>query len=192
MGGGFSPRELGWELKALGFAKAQEEVGMSSQACWRAASLPLPISSYPKCFHPSSSSHPPQFPPRMPVLFTGWGCGVLYGGCCGKEDGGTDPGTDPNLRSPSGFLPGAEEREEGGVWDMAGRGERILHKPEAIQEQLPVAWKHLCDSRQWERRCIYLRIYITSSQNNPPQTPLILCFLFIDIKEAQEGPGGLR
>lgn len=39
---------------------------------------------------------------------------MLYGGCCGKEDGGTDPATDPNLRSPYGFPPVAEEREEGG------------------------------------------------------------------------------
>lgn len=50
-------------------------------------------------------------------------------------------------------------RKGRGVWDMAERGGRMLHKPEAIQEQLPVAWKHLCDSRHWERRCKYIRIY---------------------------------
>lgn len=71
------PWEQGWELKASGFAKAQEEVRMSSQACWRAASLPLPISSYPKYFHLSSSPHTPQLPPGTLVLSASQGCGVL-------------------------------------------------------------------------------------------------------------------
>lgn len=81
-----------------------------------------------------------------------WGAVGMLGGCCGRDDGGTDPRTDPNLCSPSDIPLGAEERE-GGVGDMTGRGERMLHKPEAIQEQLPVAWKHLCDSGHWKRRC---------------------------------------
>lgn len=66
-----------------------------------------------------------------------WGAVGVLGGCCGKEDGRTDPGP----CSPD-FPLGTEERE-GVVWDMAGRGEKMLHKPEAVQEQLPVAWKHL-------------------------------------------------
>lgn len=109
-----------WELKASGFAKAQEEVRMSSQACRWAASLPLPISSYPKCFHPSFSSHPSQLPPRTWVLLAGRGCRLFWGdvrGCCGREDRVTDLGTDSDLCSPSNFALEAEERE-GGVGEF--------------------------------------------------------------------------
>lgn len=112
-----------------------------------------------------------------------WGAVGMLGGCCGRDDGGTDPRTDPDLCSPSDIPPGAEERE-GGVGDMTGRGERMLHKPEAIQEQLPVAWKHLCDSGHWKRRCkkkIYIYMYVHYvSPEQPPKHHLILWFLFID------------
>lgn len=68
---------------------------------------------------------------------------------------------------------------------MAGSRERMLHKPEAIQEQLPVAWKHLCDSRRWERTYIY--VYTLSlPRTTPPKHHFQ--FLFISFKEVQERP----
>lgn len=40
---------------------------------------------------------------------------------------------------------------------------------------------------------VYIYVYtLRLPRTTPPEHHLILCFLFIDLKEAQEGPGGLR
>lgn len=69
--GGVFPRELGWELKASRLAKAQEEVRMSSQACWQAAPALCPSSPILNVF---ILLPPPTFPSFL--LFVVWGCGV--------------------------------------------------------------------------------------------------------------------
>lgn len=114
------PWEQGWELKASGFAKAQEEVRMSSQACWRAASLPLPISSYPKYFHLSFF-----LPPHSPA--SSWyaghtGCRGAAVGVVGERMEGQTPGQPLIYALPPSFT-GAQRRGKGGLghsWEGEG------------------------------------------------------------------------
>lgn len=72
----------------------------------------------------------------------------------------------------------AQKGRKGCFATQQGEGWGLLHKAEAILEQLPVAWKHLCDSVHWERQCKYLFKYGYYISHH-----LILQFLFTKPKE---------
>lgn len=111
-----SPGSRAGNSKPRGLPKSRRRYGESSQACWRAASLPLPISSYPKYFHLSSSPHPSSWyasPVCWPGMWGAVGLLLVLWGVIECEDGGTDPRTNPDLCFPSQFYRGTEEREGG-------------------------------------------------------------------------------
>lgn len=132
-------------VKPWGFTKAQEEVGTYSWACCFPA----------LCLSPAIPNVFILLPPFAHGLLLSYLC--TWGCCRWKMERQT-------LAQKGGK--GCFGTRQGGGWGL-------LHKAEAILEQLPVAWKHLCDSVHWERQCKYLYKYGYYISHH-----LILQFLF--------------